>query len=97
MQEIYYKILYRTSVIARVIFPKQSPLARRDCFVGKTALLAMKKFSRICTVENYKSHFDLSFFSNSITANTTIPPVIAMDRSHRLSDVTPKNSASDGT
>ena len=42
-------------------------------------------------------YFLFNHFSNSITTNTTTPPAIAMDKSHRLSAFTPKNSAKNGT
>ena len=61
LSKIEMQLLYRTSVIARVIFPKQSPLVKRDCFVGKSTLLAMTEFARVCTVEKTRHYSGILF------------------------------------
>jgi hypothetical protein len=45
-------ILYRTSVIARAFFPKQSPLATRGLLRREERPPRNDEFTRICTVEN---------------------------------------------
>ena len=61
---------------------KPKPASHRDGFSYYSLLLTF---------------YFLKIFSNSITTKTTTPPAIAMDKSHKLSAFTPKNSAKNGT